>query len=64
MRKHLADVIKIKASGGIRTFAFAKELIDAGADRIGCSSSIKILQESNNETNNFEDDTNKTNESY
>lgn len=64
MRKHLADAIKIKASGGIRTFTFVKELIDAGADRIGCSSSIKILQESNNETNNFENDTNKTNERY
>ena len=64
MRKHLADAIKIKASGGIRTFNFAKELIDAGADRIGCSSSIKILHESNNETNNFENDTNKTNERY
>jgi deoxyribose-phosphate aldolase len=46
MRKHLADTIKIKASGGIRTFAFAKELIDAGADRIGCSSSIAIVVES------------------
>jgi deoxyribose-phosphate aldolase len=45
MRKHLADAIKIKASGGIRTFAFTKELIDAGADRIGCSASVKIIQE-------------------
>ena len=41
-----ADTIKIKASGGIRTFAFAKELIEAGADRIGCSSSIGIVAES------------------
>ena len=64
MRKHLADAVKIKASGGIRTYHFAKELIDAGADRIGCSSSIKIIQESKNETNNFEDDTNKANETY
>ena len=47
MRKHLADAVKIKASGGIRTFAFAKELIDAGADRIGCSSSVAIINESN-----------------
>jgi deoxyribose-phosphate aldolase len=47
MRKHLADAVKIKASGGIKTYLFAKELIDAGADRIGCSSSIKILNESN-----------------
>ncbi len=47
MRTHLADTIKIKASGGIRTFAFAQQLIAAGADRIGCSSSIAIVAESN-----------------
>lgn len=46
IRAHLADHVKIKASGGIKTFAFAKELIDAGADRLGCSSSIRIVQES------------------
>ncbi|CAN5634781.1 deoxyribose-phosphate aldolase [soil metagenome] len=45
MRKHLASNIKIKASGGIKTYAFAKQLIDAGADRLGCSSSIEILKE-------------------
>lgn len=64
IRKHLADTIKIKASGGIRTFNFAKELIEAGADRIGCSSSLKIIEESKNELNNFEDDKNKKNEGY
>ncbi|MBS1777641.1 MAG: deoxyribose-phosphate aldolase [Bacteroidetes bacterium] len=46
MRHHLPSNIFIKASGGIRDFAFAKELIDAGANRIGCSASIKILEES------------------
>ncbi len=45
MRKHLADKIQIKASGGIKTYTFAKQLIDAGATRIGCSSSIKIVNE-------------------
>ncbi len=45
MRKHLATKIKIKASGGIKTYIFAKQLIDAGATRIGCSSSIKIVNE-------------------
>ena len=59
MRKHLADTVRIKASGGIRTLNFAKELIDAGADRIGCSSSLKIIEESKNELINFENDTNK-----
>jgi deoxyribose-phosphate aldolase len=46
IRLHLADNIKIKASGGIKTYAFAKELIDAGADRLGCSSSVGIVRES------------------
>ena len=45
MRKHLANKIQIKASGGIKTYTFAKQLIDAGATRIGCSSSIKIVNE-------------------
>jgi deoxyribose-phosphate aldolase len=47
MRKHLADTIKIKASGGIKTLAFANELIAAGADRLGCSSSVTIINEQN-----------------
>ncbi len=46
IRKHLNDAVKIKASGGIRTYQFAKDLIDAGADRLGCSSSIQIIKES------------------
>jgi len=45
MRKHLADKIQIKASGGIKTYTFAKQLIDAGATRLGCSSSVEILTE-------------------
>ena len=45
MRKHLADKIHIKASGGIKTYTFAKQLIDAGANRLGCSSSIHIVNE-------------------
>lgn len=46
IRAHLANTIKIKASGGIKTYQFAKELIDAGAERIGCSSSVQIVKES------------------
>jgi len=44
MRQHLPPHIQIKASGGIKTFAFAQELIDAGATRLGCSASIAIVQ--------------------
>lgn len=45
MRKHLPLSVKIKASGGIRTYAFAKELVAAGADRLGCSASVEIVQQ-------------------
>lgn len=45
MRLHLPEQVQIKASGGIKTYAFAKELVDAGANRIGCSSSVQIVAE-------------------
>ena len=45
MRKHLPPRIKIKASGGIRHYPFAAELIEAGASRLGCSASLQILEE-------------------
>jgi deoxyribose-phosphate aldolase len=45
MRKHLPHNVQIKASGGIRTFAFAQELIGAGATRLGCSASVAIVKE-------------------
>jgi len=45
MRKHLANNVRIKASGGIKSYAFAKQLIEAGTDRLGCSSSVQILKE-------------------
>lgn len=45
IRAHLADSVKIKASGGIRSYSFAKELINAGANRLGCSASVEIAKE-------------------
>jgi len=44
MRQHLPASVQIKASGGIRTFAFARELVAAGASRLGCSSSVAIVK--------------------
>ena len=46
IRAHLADQVQIEASGGIRSFSFAKELINSGANMIGCTESIFILEES------------------
>lgn len=51
MRKNLPDRVKIKASGGIRTYDFAKALVDAGANRLGCSSSVAIVQGGKGEGN-------------
>lgn len=49
MRQHLPEGIRIKASGGIRTAEFARELIGAGADRLGCSASVEILRQAGEE---------------
>lgn len=46
MRTHLPETISIKASGGIRNYSFAQELIHAGANRLGCSASVAIAKES------------------
>jgi deoxyribose-phosphate aldolase len=43
LRANLPASIKIKASGGIRDRAFALQLIEAGADRIGSSHSVKLV---------------------
>ena len=43
LRKNLPAKTKIIASGGIRSRAFAEELIAAGADRIASSSSINLI---------------------
>ncbi|CAN5769178.1 deoxyribose-phosphate aldolase [soil metagenome] len=52
-RKHLPDHVKIKASGGIRTYEFAKELVDAGAERLGCSAGVSIMQQTVNNDNGY-----------
>lgn len=45
IRQTLSQQIKIKASGGIRSFNQAKSLIEAGADRLGTSASINLVIE-------------------
>ena len=42
-RKHLPDQVQIKASGGIRDYATAQSMIEAGATRIGCSAGVAIV---------------------
>ncbi len=47
LRANLPRSIKIKASGGIRDRDFALQLIEAGADRIGSSSSVNMVTQKN-----------------
>ena len=44
MRASLPPAVGIKASGGIKTFEQAARLLKAGADRLGTSSGVKIIE--------------------
>ena len=44
LRNNLPKNIKIKASGGIRTTKQALAMVEAGADRLGTSSGVKIVK--------------------
>lgn len=43
MKKTVGDDLEVKASGGIRDGKFASELLDAGATRLGLSSTQAVL---------------------
>ncbi len=43
MRKTVGPNVGVKAAGGIRTYEDAKKMIDAGANRLGCSAGIAIV---------------------
>lgn len=45
MKDSVSDKVKVKASGGIRSLEAVQEMLDAGADRIGLSSTEAILNE-------------------
>ena len=44
IREEVKDRLKIKASGGIKTYEEAVEMINAGANRIGTSNGVKIIK--------------------
>ncbi len=44
MRRIVGDEIGVKASGGIRNREDAEKMIEAGANRIGTSSGVKIME--------------------
>lgn len=43
MRKTVGDKCKVKAAGGIHTAEEAKAMVEAGADRLGCSAGVQIV---------------------
>lgn len=45
MKETVGDAVKVKAAGGIRDLDTCLAMIEAGAERIGTSSSLKILAE-------------------
>lgn len=42
-KQNLPATVQIKAAGGIRDYTFAKQLIEAGATRLGCSAGVAIV---------------------
>ena len=56
MKQTVGDKAEVKASGGVRTYADALKMIEAGATRIGTSNGVDIVNQRRNE--------NDTNTSY
>ena len=44
-RANIGPDVRIKAAGGIRTFEQAQAMLDAGADRIGASALVGLMEE-------------------
>ncbi len=45
MRRVVGPSMGVKAAGGIRTFAQAKAMLEAGADRLGASAGVRLVTE-------------------
>lgn len=45
MKSMVGDAVKVKAAGGVRTLADAIAMIEAGAERIGTSAGVTIVEE-------------------
>lgn len=49
MRETVGNEIGVKASGGVRSKADMEDMIKAGANRIGCSAGVQIMEDYKNE---------------
>ena len=45
MKSIVGEAVKVKAAGGIRDWEACSRMIDAGAERIGTSAGIEIVQQ-------------------
>ena len=45
MKEYAGSDVQVKAAGGIRSWEAAREMLEAGATRLGTSSGIKIIEE-------------------
>lgn len=45
MKQSVSEAVQVKASGGIRDYKTVMEMIEAGADRIGASASVAVMEE-------------------
>ncbi|MCI7613362.1 MAG: deoxyribose-phosphate aldolase [Selenomonadaceae bacterium] len=45
LRKHVGPNVKVKAAGGITSFADAERFIELGADRLGTSRLVKLMKQ-------------------
>jgi deoxyribose-phosphate aldolase len=48
LREEAPDGLAVKASGGIRTLEDALDMLNAGASRLGMSSSVRVMKEAEN----------------
>ena len=53
MKKTVGDALEVKASGGVRDYATAKAMVDAGATRIGASASVEIATNSGTSNSDY-----------
>jgi deoxyribose-phosphate aldolase len=45
IRKHLAETVQIKVATDVKNYSDAQKIFNAGANRLSCSNSLKLLQE-------------------
>jgi len=45
MRQTVGDAMGVKAAGGIKTYKDALAMVEAGANRLGCSAGVAIIKE-------------------